>query len=124
MEFKEYREYPAFIQRVVDGDTVEANIDLGFGLKYKTKIRFYEYDAPETWRPSCNKERELGLRAKTYLINNIERKEVLLRTFKKGKYGRVLAEVYINDRDIIQEMKDLSLTKEWFLENHNSLDSS
>mgnify|MGYP006437513927 CR=1 FL=1 len=113
-EIKEYREYPAWIKRVIDGDTVEALIDMGFGIKYKTKLRFYDFNAPETWRPSCKEERELGLKAKKYLIDNIEKKTVLLRTHKTGKYGRVLAEVFLGDRDIIQELKDLNLTKEWF----------
>lgn len=113
------RYYKAEIIRVIDGDTVSAIIDLGFGVSLKEKLRFLDYDSPETFRPSCLEEKELGKEATRYLTERLQEYEtVILKTTKdkKGKYGRILCRILLeNDEDLIQTMIDKKYIKkpEW-----------
>lgn len=120
----DYKEYKAHIERVVDGDTIAVEIDMGFGIKYRAKLRFLDYDAPETFRPSCAEEYAAGSIAKEYLKMRLKnfcgfdyKDHVILRTYKdkKGKYGRILARIFLNDEDLIQTMINNGMVKkeEW-----------
>ena len=83
-------EYKAKITNVVDGDTFDFEIDLGFGISYKNRLRLYGVDTPEV----RGEERIEGLRVKDHLIKLIEGKDVILKSKKwRGKYGRFIAEV-------------------------------
>lgn len=99
MKKPEYK-YKALVENVVDGDTIDCLIDLGFNTS--TRIRFriisssQEFDTPETWRPKTEEEKAHGKLAKKRAIELLEGKEVLLRSIKKGKY-RYLAEVFLDD---------------------------
>lgn len=89
-------EYTATVDRVVDADTVDLDIDLGFEVHTKTRIRLAGIDA---WEVRCG-EREKGLAAKRRLIELLEpERQVVLRTEKahgsKGKYGRWLGTLFI-----------------------------
>ena len=95
-------EYKCKLVRVVDGDTVDIDIDLGFGVWLrKQRIRMYGIDTPES-RTRDLAEKKLGLAAKERL------KELCVGTFKikslgKGKYGRILGIPYTEDgQDICQ----------------------
>jgi micrococcal nuclease len=91
--------YKAEILRVVDGDTVDVLIDLGFDILHKTRLRLYGIDAPET-RTKDLKEKAAGLKAKTFAIDWLDgHSTVHIQTFKDkhGKYGRVLAEIYSDE---------------------------
>jgi len=86
-------EYKAEVTRVIDGDTVEAVVDLGFGVSRKDKFRLAGINAPEMRGP----EREAGKAAKQWLIDHLKsyNNEVRIQTIKdkQGKYGRYLAEL-------------------------------
>ncbi len=114
-----YREYNAEVLRVIDGDTIEVKIDLGFGISYRDKLRLLDFDAPETWRPKTKKEKIAGLKCKDYLKKQIEENnnQIVIQTFKKkfGKYKRILARIIIDDRDIINEMIELKMEKKYVL---------
>lgn len=89
-------EYKAIITSVYDGDTVTANIDLGFGVVLKKqKLRLYGINTPEV-RGSSKEE---GKKVRDLVREKILDKEVLIKTYrdKKGKYGRWLAEIIIED---------------------------
>lgn len=89
-------EYKAKITNVVDGDTFDFEIDLGFGITYKNRLRLYGLDTPEV----RGSEREEGLRVKDYVKQLIDGKEVILITRKwKGKYGRYIAEVLFTGKE-------------------------
>jgi micrococcal nuclease len=87
-------QYKAKVLRVLDGDTIEVEIDLGFDIKTTRKIRIIAeshsyFDTPETWRPKNEAEREHGLLATERAIELILNKIVLLESLKGGKYNYV-----------------------------------
>ena len=88
-------EYKAVVNRVVDGDTLDLNVDLGFKIMYKIRVRLYGIDTPEIFHPSCDAERDHGREAKEFVKSKVLGKEVILRTMKDktGKYGRYLADI-------------------------------
>jgi len=88
-------EYPCKIIKVIDGDTADVDIDLGFGVWLKNqRIRFYGIDTPES-RTSDAEEKKYGLAAKAFVQKYLPKggKSTLL-THKDavGKYGRILGE--------------------------------
>lgn len=95
--------YRAIIREVYDGDTVTADIDLGFHTWiHGEKLRLYGIDAPEM----RGEERPQGIRSRDWLRNRILGKEVLIHTIqdRKGKYGRYLAETYLDGSKINDEL--------------------
>lgn len=89
--------YKAKLVRVVDGDTIDAEIDLGFGVFIKQRIRLYGIDTPES-RTKDLEEKERGLAAKARLTELLPR-EFIVQTIlnKRGKYGRVLGTLLVED---------------------------
>lgn len=90
--------YQATIKRWVDGDTVDVDIDLGFGLIYSNqRLRLYGIDAWES-RTRDLDEKEKGLAA-TAFVNEMAPvgAQVTIITYKEGKYGRILAEVFLDE---------------------------
>jgi micrococcal nuclease len=99
-------EYCCQVTRVVDGDTVDANIDLGFDISYFSRIRLFGIDTPES--RTRNKDEKLrGLLAKEYIVNALTNgKQIVVKTAleKKGKYGRVLGSLVVDGLDLNQDM--------------------
>ena len=89
-------EYNATITRVVDGDTVDVDIDLGFDVWIRSqRIRLFGIDTPEC-RTRNKAEKAHGLLAKEYVQNALRLGKVYtLRTREKGKYGRYLGEIKV-----------------------------
>ena len=90
-------EYTAKLDRVVDGDTCDALIDLGFNTWVKKRIRFKGVD---TWecRTRDLDEKKKGLAAKAFtkdLLENSDDGKFALRSHGVGKYGRVLGELFV-----------------------------
>ena len=92
--------YNAICTRVVDGDTVDAMIDLGFGVHVKKRIRLAGINAPES-RTRDKQEKILGLAAKDRLIAIMEGADnkFELESQELGKYGRVLGKLHIDKLD-------------------------
>lgn len=94
--------YKCKMVRVVDGDTVDVDIDLGFGIWLrKQRIRMYGIDTPES-RTSDPIEKVYGKAATAYLVNWTNAGGLTLKTHKdgKGKYGRILGELWYGDVNI------------------------
>jgi micrococcal nuclease len=89
--------YNAKCTRVVDGDTIDAMIDLGFGVHVKKRIRLAGINAPES-RTRNLVEKKLGLAAKERLKDLMEGAADCfeLESQELGKYGRVLGKLHIN----------------------------
>ena len=89
--------YNAVLVRVVDGDTIDAIIDLGFDVQVKKRIRLAGINAPES-RTRNKVEKKLGLAAKERLIDILDGAANVFEIESKelGKYGRVIGKIYIN----------------------------
>ena len=99
---KNYYLYKATVVRVVDGDTVDLEIDLGMNVFVKERIRLARINTPETYGVKKDSEEyKAGMKAKKRLEELVLGKEIALETVKdkKGKYGRYLGELYTNDKD-------------------------
>ena len=93
--------YSAKVLRVVDGDTADAMIDLGFDTWVKKRIRFYGVDTWES-RTRNLEEKKKGLAAKDYvknLLENSDEGKFVLKSYGVGKYGRVLAELFVKGEE-------------------------
>ncbi len=88
-------EYNAKVLRVVDGDTVDAMVDLGFTTFKKVRIRLHGINAPES-RTRDLEEKKLGLAAKARLIELLEESNNEFRLYSHGvgKFGRCLGTIY------------------------------
>ena len=100
-------EYKCEVKRIVDGDTVDVIIDLGFSILYSTRVRLYGIDTPES-RTRDKDEKVRGLLSKDYLKEWLDQGGVIIRTYrdKKGKFGRVLGEMVVGGRNINLLMVD------------------
>ena len=93
--------YSAKLQRVVDGDTCDALIDLGFDTFVKKRIRFYGVDTWES-RTRNKEEKVKGLAAKAYvkdLLENSDGGKFSIISHGVGKYGRVLGELFVKGHE-------------------------
>ena len=93
--------YSCKLLRVVDGDTADAMIDLGFKTWVKKRIRFMGVDAWES-RTRNLEEKKKGLAAKAYvkdLLENSDEGKFAIKSHGVGKYGRVLGELFIMDSE-------------------------
>ena len=99
-------EYKCKLLRVIDGDTIDVDIDLGFGVwLQKQRIRLYGIDTPES-RTSDDTEKVYGNAAKNFLIKWTEGGDLTIKTHKdaKGKFGRILGEIWTFDTNINKKM--------------------
>ena len=106
-------EYLCKVTRVVDGDTIDVNIDLGFNIWHKARVRMAGIDTPES-RTRNKKEKVLGLAAKARLKELLKSQKVSIQCSKeKGKFGRVLADVRVNDKSINLQLIDEGHAREY-----------
>ena len=99
-------EYRCKILRIVDGDTVDVDIDLGFGVWiHKERVRLAGIDTPES-RTRDKEEKVYGLLAKNWLKKHID-KDIIITTHvnnEKGKFGRILGTVWKDGVNINEQM--------------------
>lgn len=104
------------VLRVVDGDTIDVDIDLGFNVSYTQRVRLAGIDTPES-RTTDLKEKALGLESKEYLKNLLDSAEdIIIQTEKPDsseKYGRILGWLFINDDETSLNEKMISEGYAW-----------
>jgi micrococcal nuclease len=91
--------YHGLIWKVVDGDTVDVSVDLGFDIWHLVRVRLAGLDAPERFT-------EEGKAATEYAKNALEGQFVLVTTYKTDKYGRYIAEIEVNGQSFNKMMLD------------------
>ena len=99
-------EYKCKMVKVVDGDTVDVDIDLGFGVWMRDqRIRLYGIDTPES-RTSDDQEKVYGLAAKDFVVKWTNAGELSLKTFKddRGKFGRILGEIWYGEKHNVNQL--------------------
>ena len=83
------------IKRIIDGDTIDIDIDLGFNLTISHRVRLKGIDAAET-RTKDLEEKAEGIRARLWLEKELARQgEWIIETHKEDKYGRILGTLYL-----------------------------
>ena len=91
--------YKATVDRVVDGDTIDVTLDLGFDISYRGRIRFQGINAPES-RTRDAVEKQAGLAAKRYVedwTSGLENRVIIQTSLDdRGKFGRILGRI-LND---------------------------
>tara|TARA_Y100000593_G_scaffold27028_2_gene53858 strand:+ start:4418 stop:4846 length:429 start_codon:yes stop_codon:yes gene_type:complete len=99
-------EYNVTVTKVVDGDTVDVDIDLGFGMTYKKqRVRLMGIDTPES-RTRDLVEKLFGKASKKHLKELLSGGDITLVSHDKGKFGRILGELYVEGKSINQQMID------------------
>jgi micrococcal nuclease len=87
------------VTKIVDGDTIDVDVDLGFSISYSQRLRLAGIDTPES-RTTDKFEKTLGLESKEYLKTKLkEAKDIVVKTElpdSSEKYGRILGWVYVN----------------------------
>jgi len=110
-------EYSCTVERVVDGDTIDVVLDLGFDILYKSRVRLYGIDTPES-RTRDLDEKARGKMAGAFLKKAIEEgAKVVIQTEVKdsrGKYGRVLGNVVVDGVNINKKMIESYLAVAYF----------
>jgi micrococcal nuclease len=94
-----YEYYVRKVENVVDGDTIDVLIDLGFDILFQSRVRLAGIDTPES-RTKDLAEKTLGLESKEYLKKQLkDAKSVIIKTEKMNsteKFGRILGWIYVN----------------------------
>ena len=106
--------YRAKLIKVIDGDTIDANIDLGFNIWTKKRVRFLGINAPET-RTRDLVEKQAGLARKSRLeaLFGASNGQFTLKSHGVGKYGRVLGEIFIDEVNINKLLIKEGLAEEY-----------
>lgn len=109
-------EYRGKVTRVVDGDTVDCILDLGFNIHHSCRVRLLGIDTPES-RTRDREEKARGLLSKQALKDLLTDKDFVIKTHKKkakGKFGRVLGELWMEEKNINKEMIELGYAVEYY----------
>lgn len=104
--------YSAKVINVVDGDTVDAEIDLGFKIKTIQRLRLIDIDTEEM--NDKNPElKELAKTAKQYMIDRLLNKTVTINSYKSDSFGRYLVEIYIDKFNVNDYLLESGLARKW-----------
>ena len=103
-----YEYFVKEVAKVVDGDTIDVIIDLGFDIMFASRVRLAGIDTPES-RTKDKAEKALGLESKKYLADRLkDAKNIVIKTEKINsteKFGRVLGHLFINGDDVSLNME-------------------
>ena len=110
--------YKICVLKVVDGDTIDAEIDLGFDIKVKKRVRFLGINAPES-RTRDLEEKAKGLAAKGRVKQLLEGCDnIQLKSHGIGKFGRCLGEIMLDKVDGSEKLTIVSLNELLINEGH------
>ena len=115
-------EYNCKVKRVVDGDTMDVILDLGFDIHHAVRVRMAGIDTPES-RTRDKDEKARGKLSKAFLKESIKGKKIVLKTKikdSKGKFGRVIAEVWAEfEKGSLRNINELMI-KECYAVKYNA----
>ena len=118
-------EYSCKVDRVVDGDTIDVVLNLGFDIMFKSRVRLYGIDTPES-RTRDLDEKARGKMAGAFLKEAVENgSKVVIETKLKdsrGKYGRVLGNVVVDGLNINEAMIEKFLAVAYFGQSKNDVE--
>lgn len=95
------------VTKVVDGDTIDVVLDMGFDILFAQRVRLFGIDTPES-RTRDKIEKKYGLKSKKYLQEQLKKaKKITIKTYKSsetGKFGRILGDVWCDGKSVNQLM--------------------
>lgn len=101
------------IAKIVDGDTLDINIDLGFSMTTKQRIRLNGIDTPES-NSKDDLERKLAIEAKEFVTKwLLEHPSLIIRTTKSDKYGRMLGDLIVHGKTVSLNQEMIRLGYAW-----------
>lgn len=98
--------YKAYVFNVVDGDTIDAEVDLGFKVSTKQRLRLARVDTPERGQEGYNE-------AKDFTAQCVLNKEVIINTEKVSKWGYFVAEVVVEAKNLSDMLLETKLAKKY-----------
>ena len=114
------------VTKVVDGDTIDVVIDLGFDIMYKSRVRLFGIDTPES-RTRDMVEKKYGLLSKKFLQENLKKGKIVIKTHKNsetGKFGRILGEIFVNGININMLMCSKGHAVEYYGQSKDDIEES
>ena len=115
------------VTKVVDGDTIDVIIDLGFDIMYKSRVRLFGIDTPES-RTRDLVEKKFGLMSKEYLKNALKNAEkIVIKTHKgeeTGKFGRILGEIFCDGVNVNQKMCEVGHAVAYYGQNKDLIEEA
>jgi len=115
------------ITKVVDGDTIDVTLDMGFDILYQQRVRLFGIDTPES-RTRDKEEKKYGLLSKYFLKDALSNgKKITIKTYKgdeTGKFGRILGDVWIDGKSINQTMCDKGYAVAYYGQNKSLVEEA
>jgi len=115
------------VTKIVDGDTIDVMLDLGFDIKYKSRVRLFGIDTPES-RTRDKVEKKYGLLSKKFLQEQIKKsKKVTIKTYKgdeTGKFGRILGDVFIDGKSVNTLMCQKGYAVEYYGQSKDDVEAA
>ena len=115
------------IVKIIDGDSLRVDLDLGFKIQLSNAtLRLHGIDTPESRQRKRLEERKLGIKAKEFLVNILEgnKDNLIMKATERGKFGRILAEIFIDSTDnpsVNQLLIEADLARPYFGGGKNEL---
>lgn len=101
--------FKAKVLNIVDGDTIDVEIKVGFHITTTQRLRLLRINTSEL-RSKDEHERKIAYEAKEFVEKKLLDKDVYIHTEKEDSFGRYLAEVYVEDREVFYSFNDLLLS--------------
>lgn len=114
------------VTKVIDGDTCDVILDLGFDIYHKCRIRLFGMDTPES-RTRDLEEKKRGLLSKEYLKEKLKAEKLTVKTYKgeeTGKFGRVLGDIYADGVSINQTMVEEGYAVAYYGQNKDDVEAA
>jgi len=115
------------VTKVVDGDTIDVTLDMGFDILYQQRVRLFGIDTPES-RTRDKEEKKYGLLSKYFLKDALSNgKKITIKTYKgdeTGKFGRILGDVWIDGKSVNQTMCDKGYAVAYYGQNKSLVEEA
>ena len=115
------------VTKIVDGDTIDVLLDMGFDILYQQRVRLFGIDTPES-RTRDKEEKKYGLLSKYFLKAELALgKKITVKTYKgdeTGKFGRILGDIWIDGKSVNQKMCDKGYAVPYYGQNKDLVEEA
>ena len=114
------------VLKVVDGDTIDVILDMGFDILYKQRVRLFGIDTPES-RTRDKIEKKYGLLSKKFLQDHLKKGKIVIKTHKDsetGKFGRILGDIWVDGKSVNKKMCKAGHAVEYYGQNKSLIEKA